>query len=102
MSNKPRNEWISYGLRFFIYFVLLMVASIAFMDLPAGRLGQWVQLGLVITKAVAVLLPISSFAFCLYGLFKLDKTKESGVAEAIGIVILLGVYGVYVIYNYAV
>lgn len=100
MSSKPRNKWISYGLRFFIYFLIFIVASIALVDMPSGQLGLWEQLGIRLVQLVFIALPICSFAFCLYGLFRLDNSKESGSAEAIGIIILLGVFGVYVAHNY--
>lgn len=100
MSNLPRNKWISYGLRFFIYFLLVVVVSFAFVDLPTGQLGEWGRIGLTVIQAVAILLPVLSFTFCLYGLLKLDKSKESGSPEAVIVIILLGVFGIYAAYNY--
>ncbi len=94
MSNLPRNRWISYGLALFIVFVILALFSIATIDLSFDPMGRW------ILGALGLLLPILSFVSCLYGLFVLDKSKESGTTEAVIIVILLGVFGVYVGYNY--
>jgi len=94
MSNLPRNRWISYGLALFIGFVVLVLFSIATVDFSFDLAGMWV-LG-----ALWLLLPALSFGSCLYGLFALDKSKESGTTEAVAIVIMLGVFWVYMAYNF--
>ncbi len=96
MSNLPRNKWISYGLALFIGFVILVLFSFATIDLSFNPLGRW------ILGALGLLLPILSFVSCLYGLFTLDKSKESGTTEAVTIVILLGVFGIYMGYNFLI
>ena len=94
MSSLPRNKWISYGLALFIGFIIVVLFSFATIDISFNPTGVWVLQGL------GLILPILSFVLSLYGLFVLNKTKESGTAEAIVIVIVLGVFGVYMAYNF--
>lgn len=99
MSSKPRNKWISIGLHLFCYFLVLIIASFIFMDVPTYQRGGWGEISTQLLQVLSVGLPLLSLVSFIYGLFKMDGSKESGKIEAVILAIPLAGLLLFYLFN---
>ena len=86
------NKWIRYGLLAFLVYVLLVASMMLMVDAPSsGLLPYWTQILLLILRVLFYVLPIVGIAACLYGLYRINATNETGKFLAIGTVIIFSV-----------